>query len=164
MTAGGPQDDDRDQERPRWREIDQRRDRPGRRPAGGGRPPKKQAERRRQLALRQAEALFQGQRGRPEYQAAVTELEGAHGTKKFGAMARQFLATYGLPAEWGLLNLLLDYPDGAVVLEVLGGLAGQVAGRSRVERQGFEGRLRVLALTSQDEEVRQRAEELLANL
>lgn len=162
MAASWHQDDDR--ERPSWREIDQRRDRPGRREPAARRRPKKQADWLRKLALRQAEALFQGKRGRPEYQAAVQGLEEAHGSKKFAAVARKFLSEYGLPEEWGTLNLLLDYPEGAVVLEVLRGMAAQVEGRSRVEQQGFGGRLRVLALTSRDEEVRQQAEELLAGL
>jgi hypothetical protein len=164
MTGSWHQDDDRDRERPSWREIDSRRDRPGRRTRREPRPPKKQAERLRQLALRQAEALFQGKRGQPEYLAAVKELEQAHGSKKFAAVARKFLAEYGLPEEWGTLNLLLDYPEGAVVVEVLRGMAAQVEGRSRVERQGFEARLRVLGLTSRDEEVRRQAEELLEGL
>jgi hypothetical protein len=164
MAASWHQDDDRERERPSWREIDQRRDRPGRQAPRKPRPSKKQAERVRQLALRQAEALFQGKRGRPEYQAALKALEQAHGTKKFAAVARKFLAEYGLPAEWGSLNLLLDYPESAVVLEVLKGMAAQVEERSRVEQQGFEGRVRVLALTSRDEEVRQQAEALLASL
>jgi hypothetical protein len=164
MVANWHQDDDQERERPSWREIDSRRDRPGRREPRRPRPPKKQAERLRQLALRQAEALFQGKRGQPEYLAAVQELEKAHGSKKFPGVARKFLAEYGLPEEWGTLNLLLDYPDSAVVLEVLRGMAAQVEGRSRVERQGFEGRVRVLALTSRDEAVRRQAEELLAAL
>jgi hypothetical protein len=164
MAASWHQDDDRERERPSWREIDQRRDRPSRQAPRRPRPSKKQAERLRQLALRQAEALFQGKRGRPEYQAALKGLEQAHGTKKFAGVARKFLAEYGLPEEWGSLNLLLDYPESAVVLEVLKGMAAQVEERSRVERQGFEGRVRVLALTSRDEEVRQQAEALLASL
>ena len=159
MAASWDQDNDR--ERPSWREIDQRRDRPGRREPARPRLPKKQAEWVRKLALRQAEALFQGKRGRPEYQRAVKELEKVHGTKKFAAVARKFLSEYGLPEEWGTLTLLLDYPEAAVVLEVLAALAAQWEGRSRVEQQGFGGRLRVLALTSRDEEVRRLAEELL---
>ena len=164
MTANWDDRDD-DRERPSWREIDQRRDRPDRRrePAAP-KLPKKQAERVRQLALRQAEALFQGKRGRPQYQKALKELEGAHGTKKFAGVAQKFCAEYGLPAEWGTLNLLLDHPEAAVVLEVLTAMRGQWPERSRVEQQGFGGRLRVLALTSRDQEVRRRAEELLGGL
>jgi hypothetical protein len=164
MTASWDDRDD-DRERPSWREIDQRRDRPDRsREPKGPRPPKKQAEMVRLLALKQAEALFQGKRGRPEYQKALKELEGAHGTKKFAAVAEKFVAEYGLPTEWGALNLLLDHPEGAVVLEVLAAMSAQWEGRSRVEKQGFGGRLRVLALTSRDLEVQRRAEELLASL
>jgi hypothetical protein len=159
-------DRDDDQERPSWREIDQRRDRAGggRRQPAAPKVPKKQAEKVRQLALRQAEALFQGKRARPEYQKALKELEGAHGTKKFAGLARKFVADYGLPAEWGTLNLLLDYPETEVVLGVLTAMSGQWEGRSRVEQQGFGGRLRVLALTSRDQEVRRLAEDLLENL
>jgi hypothetical protein len=163
MTASWDDRDD-DRERPSWREIDQRRDRPGHREPKKPRPPKKQAEMVRLLALKQAEALFQGKRSRPEYQKALKELEGAHGTKKFPAAAKKFVAEYGLPTEWGALNLLLDHPEGAVVLEVLAAMSEKCEERSRVEKQGFGGRLRVLALTSRDQEVQRRAEELLASL
>jgi len=164
MTASWDDRED-DRERPSWREIDQRRDRAGeRREPAAPRLPKKQAEKVRQFALRQAEALFQGKRARPEYQKALKELEGAHGTKKFAGVAKKFLADYGLPAEWGALNLLLDYPEAAVVLEVLTAMSGAWSGRSRVEQQGFGGRLRVLALTSRDQEVRRLAEELLVDM
>lgn len=154
-------DNDEDRERLSWREIDQRRDRPGRRERPAPRVPKKQAEWLRKLALRQAEALFQGKRGRPEYQKALKQLEESHGTKKFAGLAQKFLEDYGLPEEWGALQLFLDYPESAVVCEALTALAAQAASRSRVEQQGFAGRLRVLALTSRDPEVRRRAQELL---
>ena len=41
-------------------------------------------------------------------------------------------------------------------------MAGQVERRSRVEKQGFKGRLQVLALTSPHLEIRREAEEILA--
>jgi hypothetical protein len=161
--AASRDEGDEDRERPSWREIDQRRDRPDRRrEKAAPRMPKKQAERVRQLALRQAEALFQGKRARPEYQKALRELEEAHGTKKFAGVAKKFCGDYGLPAEWGTLNLLLDCPEAEVVLGVLQAMQGQWRDRSRVEQQGFKGRLKVLALTSRDQEVRRLAEELLA--
>lgn len=154
-------DNDEERERLSWREIDQRRDRPGRREGPAPRVPKKQAEWVRKLALRQAEALFQGKRGRPEYQRALKQLEETHGTKKFVGLAQKFLEDYGLPEEWGALQLFLDYPETTVVCEALTALAAQAGSRSRWEQQGFEGRLRVLALTSRDPEVRRRAQELL---
>jgi hypothetical protein len=158
-----PSRDDDDRERPSWREIDQRRDRAGgQRPARQPRVPKKQAERERQLALAQAEALFKGKRARPEYQKDLRKLEDKHGTKQFAVYAKKFLEEYGLPEEWGALTRLLDYPDPAVMQEVLQAMAAQAGARSRVELQGFRGRLQVLALTSSHAEVRRCAEDILA--
>lgn len=157
-------DNDEERERLSWREIDQRRDRPGRRERPAPRLPKKQAEWVRKLALRQAEALFQGKRGRPEYQSALKKLEESHGTRKFVSVAQKFLEEYGLPEEWGTLQLFLDYPEPAVVCEALSRLASLVESRTRVEQQGFQGKLKVLALTSPNSEVRRQAEELLYKL
>ncbi len=157
-----PRDDD-ERERRSWREIDQQRDR-----AGGVRPrrqpkvPKKQEEAVRLAALAQAEALFKGKRARPEYQTDLRKLEERHGTKKFAEYARKFMEEYGLPEEWGALTRLLDYPDGEVVVKVLQALAAQAGSRSRVEQQGFKGRLQVLSLTSPYAEVRLGAEEILS--
>jgi hypothetical protein len=156
-----PRDDD-ERERPSWREIDQRRDGTRHRRPAQPRVPKKQAEMIRQQALAQAEALFKGKRGRPEYQAALKQLETAHGSKRFPALAKKFLEEYGLPEEWGALTRFLDYPDAGVVAEVLRAMGAQVAQRSRLEKQGFKGRLQVLALTSPHVEVRKAAEEILA--
>ena len=156
---------DDDRERPSWREIDARRDRQtGRTPAKERRLPKKQAEWVRKMALREAEALFTGKRGRPEYQSALKELEAAHGTKKFPAAAKKFLQEYGLPEEWGALNLFLDFPEPEVITEVVRAMATQVHSRSLVEQQGFKGKLQILALTNADATVLQEAEEILENI
>ena len=156
--------DDDDRERPSWREIDQRRDGTRRREKAKPRVPKPQAELIRKQALAQAEALFKGKRGQPEYQAALKQLEAGHGSKKFPALAKKFLEEYGLPEEWGALTRFLDYPDAAVVVDVLQAMAGQVAQRSRVEKQGFKGRLQVMVLTDPHLEVRRCAEEILSDL
>jgi hypothetical protein len=159
-----PRDDD-ERERPSWREIDQRRDRAGGQPAPRQpKVPKKQAEKLRLQALAQAEALFKGKRTRPEYQTDLRKLEERHGTKQFAAYAKKFLEEYGLPEEWGALTRLLDYPDAMVTQEVLQTMAAQVSARSRVEQQGFKGRLQVLALTSPYVEVRRCAEEILSGI
>jgi hypothetical protein len=159
-----PSRDDDDRERPSWREIDQRRDGTRRREKAQPRVPKNQAELIRKQALAQAEALFKGKRGQPEYQAALKQLEACHGSKKFPALAKKFLEEYGLPEEWGALTRFLDYPDAAVVVDVLQAMAGQVAKRSRVEKQGFKGRLQIMVLTDPHPEVRRNAEEILGNL
>jgi hypothetical protein len=156
-----PKKDDDDRERPSWREIDQKRDGSRHRAPAPSRVPKKQAEIIRKQALAQAEALFKGKRRRPEYQSDLKKLEASHGGKKFPAMAKKFLEEYGLPEEWGALTRFLDYNDPAVVSEVLKTMASQLDKRSRVEQQGFKGRLQVIALTSPFPEVREVAEDIL---
>jgi len=159
-----PRRDDDDRERPSWREIDQRRDGSRHRAKAPPPAPKVQAELMRKQALAQAEALFKGKRVKPEYQSDLNKLEDSHGSKKFPELAKSFLEEYGLPEEWGVLTRLLDYDDPSAVAEVLQAMAGQVSQRSRVEKQGFKGRLQVLALTSPYPEVRRVAEEILGNL
>jgi len=156
-----PKRDEEERERPSWREIDQRRDRSSHQ--GKAPPPveKAQAESIRQQALAQAEALFKGKRSRPEYQTDLKKLEAAHGTKKFPVLAKKFLEEYGLPEEWGALTRLLDYDDPTAAVAVLQAMAGQVEKRTRVEKQGFKGRLQVLALTSPHGEIRREAEDIL---
>jgi hypothetical protein len=158
-----PKRDDDDRERPSWREIDQRRD--GSRHRGKAPPPvsKPQAESIRKQALAQAEALFKGKRARPEYQTDLKKLEAGHGSKKFPALAKKFLEEYGLPEEWGALTRFLDYDDPTTGAKVLQAMAGQAEQRSRVEKQGFKGRLQVLTLTSPHLEIRRAAEAILAD-
>ena len=157
-----PKKNDDERERPSWREIDQRRDGSRHRAKAPPPVPKAQAESIRKQALAQAEALFKGKRARPEYQTDLKKLEASHGSKKFAALARNFLEEYGLPEEWGALTRFLDYDDPAVAAEVLQAMAGQLSKRSRVEKQGFKGRLQVLALTSSHPGIRRVAEEILA--
>ena len=159
-----PTRDDDERERPSWREIDQRRDGSHHRAKAPAPVPKAQAEVIRKQALAQAEALFKGKRSRPEYKTDLKKLEAGHGSKKFAALAKKFLEEYGLPEEWGALTRLLDYDDPIAAVAVLQAMAGQVERRTRVEKQGFKGRLQVLALTSPHPEVRGRAEEILGNL
>ena len=157
-----PRKDDDDRERPSWREIDQRRDGSRHRAPAAPRVPKKQAEKVRKQVLAQAEALFKGKRARPEYQTDLKKLEASHGGKKFAGLAKIFLEEYGLPEEWGALTRLLDYDDPAAAVAVLQAMAGQVESRTRVEKQGFKGRLQVLSLTSPHPEIRRAAEDILS--
>jgi hypothetical protein len=159
-----PRKDDDDRERPSWREIDQRRDGSRHRAPDLVKGTKSQVEKLRQQALAQAESLFKGKRARPEYQADLKRLEAAHGGKKFPVLAKKFLEDYGLPEEWGALTRFLDYSEAGVVVEVLQAMAERAETRSRVEQQGFKGRLQVLSLTSPYREVRQMAEEILGSM
>jgi hypothetical protein len=157
-----PKRDDEERERPSWREIDQRRDGSRHREKAPAPAPKAQAEVIRKQALAQAEALFKSKRSRPEYQTDLNKLEAEHGSKKFPVLAKKFLEDYGLPEEWGALTRFLDYDDPTAGVAVLQALAGQLERRTRVEKQGFKGRLQVLALTSPHLQMRRAAEDILA--
>lgn len=158
--------DDHDREKPSWREIDRRRDRPFRSRSERQKKPgsRWQQEMIRREALRQAEALFAGKKGRPEYKKALAALEDQRAQPTFKDAAAAFLAEYGLPDDWRSLLLFLDYPDPAVITEVLERLKALAPHQSLTELQGFKGKLRTMALTSRFPEVQQQAETLLAEI
>lgn len=158
--------DDYERDRPSWREIDRRRDRP--RSSRSDKPTKTgsrwQQEKIRREVLRQAEALFAGKKGRPEYKKALAALEDQRTQPTFREAAAAFLAEYGLPDDWRSLLLFLDYPDPAVISEVLARLKELAPQQSMTELQGFKGKLRTMALTSRFPEIQQQAETLLAEI
>ncbi|MBM4286637.1 MAG: hypothetical protein FJ135_00560 [Deltaproteobacteria bacterium] len=163
MTAA--RNDEKERERPSWREIDRQRDqsRHGRaeKKFPGGR---RQEEKIRQEALKQAEALFAAPQQRPEYKKAVAALEDQRATPKFPAAAEKFLQIYGIPEDWPALMLLLDYSDPAVVREALIRLDKLAPSRSMTELQGLKGKLRTLSLTSRFLEVKEQAAAVLREL
>jgi hypothetical protein len=62
------------------------------------------------------------------------------------------------------LNRLLDYPESGVVVDVLRAMAAQMEQRSRVEKQGFKGKIQILALTSPHKDIRREAEAILGGI
>lgn len=163
MTMG--RDDDNERERPSWREIDRLRDgsrrgRPEPRAKGG----RKQQEKIRQEALKQAEALFAGKQQRPEYKKALAKLEDQRATPQFEAASAKFLKDYGLPEDWRGLMLFLDYPDAAVVAEALLRLRQLAPSQSMTEVQGLKGKLRTLSLISRFLEIKEKAADMLEEI
>ena len=163
MTAN--RDDNYERERPSWREIDRLRD--GNRQGGGESKPqssRKQQEKIRQEALKQAEALFAGKQLRPEYKKAMAKLEDQRATPQFLATAEKFLQEFGLPEDWRGLMLFLDYSDPALIAEAMTRLQQMASSQSMTELQGLKGKLRTLSLTSRFLEIKEEAAEILENL
>jgi hypothetical protein len=163
MTAG--RDDDHERERPSWREIDRLRDgsrlrRPESKPQGG----RKQQEKIRQEALKQAEALFAGKQQRPEYKKALAKLEDQRATPQFQGAAEKFWRDFGLPEDWRGLMMFLDYPDPALMAEALTRLQQLAAAQSMTELQGLKGKLRTLSLTCRFPEIKEQAAAVLEEL
>ena len=163
MAAG--RDDDKERERPSWREIDRLRDgsRHGR-SEPRAKVNHKQQEKIRQEALKQAEALFAGKQQRPEYKKALAKLEDQRATPQFAATAAKFFKDYGLPEDWRGLMLFLDYPDSTVVAEALQRLRQLAPFQSMTEVQGLKGKLRTLSLISRFLEIKERAAVMLEEI
>ena len=151
-----------------WREIDHRKDRSSH-VSGDSKPArtkkeKDKAEWLRKMALKEANKHFQGKQGTAAHEKAVVTLHKHFGTRKFHALAKQYLEEYGLPKEWGHQILFLDYTDPEVVVELLKHMAASYPKRSLREQQAFLSKLRTLKTLAEDGEVQDQAAEVLDTL
>ncbi len=149
-----------------WREIDQHKDRSShvsRDPLLTGKK-KDKAEWLRKMALKEANKHFQGKQGTLAHEKAVGTLQEHYGSRKFQALAKQYLEEYGLPKDWGNQFLFLDYPDPEVVIELLRLMADRYPERSLREQQAFLSKLRTLKTLAEDGEVQDEAAEVLSSL
>ncbi len=157
-------EDERDQIS--WREIDRRRDRS---PHAPKEPPRERERQRRSDWLKkkyrkEVEKLFMGKKGTKKHQKALDDLDRLHGTDQFDEAVRNYLEEYGLPEDWPTLSLLLDYSDPEKVSEVLRVMRGLYEERTPMEKQGFKAKLDILAMTTNDSDLREVAEEILRSL
>ena len=160
-----PYDDDDERERPSWREIDRRKDRPyAPKEAPRERKPSQRSNWMKKQYRKEADKLFLGKKGTKEYQKALSEMEKHQGTDRFDAAARAFLEEYGLPDDWGTLSLLLDYSEPDQVGQVLKIMRDLYPKKTAVEQQGFRARLQILGMTSRDSDLRDLTEEILGTL
>ncbi len=160
-----PYDDDDEREKPSWREIDRRKDRPyAPKEAPAERKPSQRSNWMRKQYRKEADKLFLGKKGTKEYQKALVEMENRHGTDRFDAAARAFLEEYGLPDDWSALSLLLDYSESDQVIQVLKIMRDLSPKKTSAEQQGFRARLQILGMTASDSDLRDLAEEILKAL
>jgi hypothetical protein len=114
--------------------------------------------------LQEAEKVFQGKRGTKEHKAAVDAIHRSYGSAKFSSAVKRYLETYGVPAEWGTLLLLLDYKDDEVLVEVIEKLKDLAPKRTQVEKQGFKNKLEILTFTAKSSRIASVAEAALKEL
>lgn len=161
----GRRDDDDDREKLSWREIDQMRDHS--RHVSGGKSYRERSLRSdwaKKQHLREAEKFFQGKKGTDAYKKAYTALHEKYGTPAFKEAVQKFLQEFGIPDDWGTLLLLMDTDEPAWVKDAILAMKGMYEKRSLVEQKGFKGKLRILAMTTRDKDLRQEAEEILEAL
>ncbi len=156
-----------DDDRPSWREIDRRKDRSfhvsEKKPA---RSKKKSWEEAREKSEKLAalNSLFGGKKPDKEenkYLKAISEAKDKESFKK--AVAR-YEKKYGLPRDWDTLLLLLDHPESRVVLHAVKHLSALYPHRTEEERELLRGHLRLLKMTTYDEEIESAADGLLSSL
>jgi hypothetical protein len=162
-------EDDKDREPLSWREIDRRRDRSPHAPKEQHREPgSKAASGRSDWVMKkfrkEADKLFQGQKGTQAYRKALHDLDKSHGTSSFEEAAKAFLDRYGVPDDWNTLSMLLDHPGPGKGIDILKAMKALYEARSPMERQGFKARVDILAMTAGDRELRDFAQDLLDSL
>jgi len=148
--------DEEDREKLSWREIDRQKDKS--KHASQEKPVFKKTKRSEWIQKqyrKEAEKLFMGKKGTPEYRKARNELYNRHGTPKFPAIAKKFIQEYGLPDDWDTLFLFLDHKDAGTVKEVILKLKSNYRERSLTAMQGFRAKLEIIAMTSADKGLRE---------
>ena len=155
-------DYDDEKEKLSWSEIDKLKNRS--RHVSREKPAYKQSKRSqwaKHQYLKEAEKLFKGKKGKPEYKKARNELHNRHSTPKFNATAKNFIKEYGLPEDWDTLFLLLDYKEAAQVKEVIKKLNDLYPEKSLTEMQGFRAKLEIMAMTVRDKKLKETIRDVL---
>jgi hypothetical protein len=158
--------DEDERERISWREIDRRRDRSPHAPKEKPQDRERslQSEWRKKQYRKEVEKLFMGKKGTKKHQKALSDIDRYHGTDQFETAVKAYLDQYGLPDDWSTLSLLLDYSDPEKVLEVLTAMRNLYETRTPMEKQGFKAKLDILAMTTNNSDLRDFSEEMLKTL
>ena len=158
--------DEDERERISWREIDRRKDRSPHAPKEISEPRKR--SRRSEWLMKkfrkEADKLFMGKKGTKKYQKAHSDIDRYYGTEQFDSAVKTYIDEYGLPEDWRTLSLILDYSDPETVIKTLSVMKNLYPTRTPIEQQGFRAKVDILAMTSQNSEIREFAADMLKSL
>jgi hypothetical protein len=161
-----PYDEDEEREKLSWREIDKLKDRSKHvsreKPEFQKKSPK--SEWLSKQYRRKAETLFADRKETKDHRTAHSSIHKYHGTDRFNSTVKKYLKEYGLPDDFSTLFLLLEYKDREVVKEVLNLLKEKIGEQSLKIKEGFKSKIGIMAMTSDDEELRELAEKMLEEL
>jgi hypothetical protein len=159
--------DDRE-DRPSWSEIDKRKDRSKHLRTDSPdvkHKPSVQEEWAKKQYLKEIDKLFTGKREEPEDQKKARKAIAQHyGSSKFNSTVNQYIKKFDVPRDWGTLILMLDHKDVKIVMKTLDVLRELVHESSAAEKEGFKSRVKIVAMTTDNEALQERAEELLQEL
>ena len=158
--------DDDERERPSWRDRDRKKDRSKHlsQDQPSYRPKSAKAQWAQKQYLKEVENLFKGKKASKEHALAHEEIHKYSGTKKFTAAVKKYLAAYDMPDDWSTLFILLDYKDMKVVKRAIAMLKDMAHEEPLNIQEGLKSKLRIIAMTTADSDLRETAEEALRNL
>ena len=87
-----------------------------------------------------------------------------YGSDKFEGVVKNYIKKYGFPNDWGTLILMIDHKDPKIVIETLRVLKEVMAKSSVAEQEGFKSKVKILAMTAENDELREFAEEIVEEL
>jgi len=115
--------------------------------------------------LKEAEKLFSGVKEETEEQKkARKDISKHYGTSKFNSAVKHYIKKYDFPSDWGTLILMIDHKDQKIVIKALKVLKEIVDGSSMAEQEGFKSKVKILAMTTESDELQELAEEIIEEL
>ena len=161
-------DFDDGEERPSWSEIDKLKDKSkhvSRDKSEFRKRPSAKEEWAKKQYLKEIEKLFSGEKEETKDQKKAREDISRHyGSAKFKSSVERYIKKYGFPNDWGTLILMLDHKDPKMVMKTLNALRGIMNESSTAEQEGFKSKVKILAMTAEDDELRELAEEIIEGL
>ena len=115
--------------------------------------------------LKEIEKIFSGEEEKTEEEKkAMQKISDHYGKNTFNRTVEKFIKKYGIPNSWETLMLILDYKDQRIVEKALNALRGLMAESSAAEREGFKSRVKILAMTAENDELQDLAQEIADEL
>lgn len=142
-----------------WREIDKRKDKASSSNKGVKSRLEKALENPalKKYYLQEAEKLFSGSKD-AEKERSHAGLRELYGSPGFEDAALKYHELYGLPQDWSGLLMFLDLKDEPdIVIKAMELLVGMAAERNTLERNNLKAKLRFLSMTTEDTDIRDKA-------
>ncbi len=115
--------------------------------------------------MKEIEKIFSGEEEKTEEEKkAMQKISDHDGKNTINRTVEKFIKKYGIPNSWETLILILDHNDQKIVEKALNALRGMMAESSAVEREGFKSRVKILAMTAENDELQELAQEIADEL
>ena len=155
---------DERENRPSWSEIDKLKDRSKHASQEKRHVKQKQTAREdwaKKQYMKEIEKLFSGEKEETEEQKkARKNIVQRYGSSKFNSAVDQYVKKYGMPRDWSTLMLMLDHRNVTIVTSALEELRKKVYDCSDAEQEGFKSKVKIIAMTADNDELQGLAEEI----